>query len=78
MNQMFEKDLKNVVDTLEKLCHGKTNHANYVMAYDNFVSKWSPGKESKPKCKSCDLYLEKAGMPRDLPCFDCGRVDSES
>jgi len=42
MQKMFERDLKNVLDTLEKLCHGKANHADYVMAYDYFMSIWSP------------------------------------
>lgn len=78
MNKMFKRDLDNVVSTLEKLCQGKANHADYVMAYDYFITSWAPRSDSKPKCKRCDVYLEKAGMPRDLPCTDCGRVDNGS
>lgn len=42
MHDLFERDLKNVLNTLEKLCHGKANHADYVIAYDYFVGIWGP------------------------------------
>lgn len=42
LHDLFERDLKNILNTLEKLCHGKANHADYVMAYDYFVGIWGP------------------------------------
>lgn len=39
---IFERDLKNVLETLEKLCQGNADHADYVKAYKYFVERWSP------------------------------------
>lgn len=38
----FERDLKNVLETLEKLCQGNADHVDYVKAYKYFVERWSP------------------------------------
>jgi hypothetical protein len=32
-NDLFERDLKNVLDVLEKLCRNKADHIDYVTAY---------------------------------------------
>jgi len=45
MNDLFERDLKNVLETLEKLCQGNADHADYVKAYKYFVDIWSPNAD---------------------------------
>lgn len=42
IHDLFERDLKNVLSTLEKLCQGNANHADYVKAYKYFTDTWSP------------------------------------
>jgi len=42
LRDLFERDLKNVLVTLEKLCQGKVDHVDYVKAYKYFVDTWNP------------------------------------
>lgn len=39
---LFERDLKNLLNNLEHLCQGKAEHVDYVKAYKYFVDSWSP------------------------------------
>lgn len=51
-NEIFERDLKNVLYTLEKLLDGNVDHVHYIRAYQYFVNTWSPKKIMKSYEKS--------------------------
>src|SRR6185436_15453050 len=55
-SDLFERDLKKVLETLEKLCQGSCDHIDYVKAYKYFVDAWSPVFEEEvvfcEKCKN--------------------------
>lgn len=42
LTDLFKRDLKNVLDTLENLCQGKADHFDYVKSYKYFIDTWAP------------------------------------
>jgi hypothetical protein len=40
--KLFRRDLKHVLETLEKLILGKADHTDYVKAYEYFIKTWCP------------------------------------
>jgi hypothetical protein len=54
MREDFERDLTDLLDTLEKVWRAQTDHVFYVRAYKYFMHKWAPKKE-KMKLDKNDL-----------------------
>ena len=49
--EKFEKDLEDVLLTLQKLVNGNCAHIDYTKAYRHFIDNWcpeDPKKEDKP------------------------------
>jgi hypothetical protein len=39
---LFENDLKTVLNILEKLCKGEVDHIDYVKCRKKFIDTWAP------------------------------------
>ena len=42
MREVFERDLRHVLVTLENLLRGKANHIDYTLAVKYFIDTWAP------------------------------------
>ena len=47
MEKLFRRDLKHVLETLEKSILGKVDHIDYVKAYEYFIKTWCPKDDLK-------------------------------